>query len=110
MNFICFFLFINLFFEAITQECNPSCVYGICNDGECLCMQGYTGNDCDRKIPKDYSLNYLFVAIIFVSFAAFGSGVGYGIFYLVIGLKSEDEVKEESIEKWEEKRVSSEEE
>ena len=109
MNFIYFFLFLNLFFEAITQECNLSCVYGICNDGECLCMQGYTGSDCNRKIPKD-SLNYLFVVIIFASFAAFGSAVGYGIFYLVIGLKNEDEVKEESIEKWEEKRDSSEEE
>ena len=110
MNFLYFFLFSNLFFEAITKECNPSCVYGICNDGECLCMQGYTGSDCNRKIPKDYSLNYLFVVIIFASFAAFGSAVGYGIFYLVIGLKNEDEVKEESIEKWEEKRDSSEEE
>lgn len=110
MNFIYFFLFINLIFGILSQECNPSCVYGICNDGECLCMQGYTGNDCNKEIPKDNSLSYLFVAIILGSFAAFGNAVGYGLFYVLIGMRGEDEVREESVEKWEEKRLTSEEE
>lgn len=29
-----------------TEECDPACVYGICNEGDCQCKMGYMGINC----------------------------------------------------------------
>lgn len=111
--FFCYFLvFCSLINYLKGQECFPMCVYGICNNGECLCMQGYTGDDCTKEIHIDRSLNNLTLVIFLIISAFFGFFAGYSLFYFCysnICHKEEDdegerEFKEETIEKWEIKK------
>ena len=33
-----------------SEDCDPACVHGVCNDGDCFCKLGYMGNDCSKSI------------------------------------------------------------
>lgn len=114
--FFCYFLvFCCLINNFKGQECFPMCVYGICNNGECLCMQGYTGDDCTKEVPIDHSLSNVTVGIILATTALIGFFTGYSLFYFCYSHichkdeedEGEREFKEETIEKWEIKKKGS---
>jgi hypothetical protein len=33
---------------AASDDCDPVCVHGICSEGECLCEEGYSEQDCSK--------------------------------------------------------------
>lgn len=33
---------------APSDDCDPSCIHGLCNDGECLCEEGFSEEDCGK--------------------------------------------------------------
>jgi hypothetical protein len=33
-----------------SDDCDPACVHGICNEGQCLCEEGYSEQDCNKGI------------------------------------------------------------
>ncbi len=38
--------------EIVKSQCSPSCVWGTCFDGMCICYDGYTGQDCSISADK----------------------------------------------------------
>jgi hypothetical protein len=35
---------------APSDDCDPTCVHGLCSDGECLCEEGFSEEDCSKRI------------------------------------------------------------
>jgi hypothetical protein len=33
-----------------SDDCEPACVHGLCNEGQCLCEEGYSEQDCSKCI------------------------------------------------------------
>jgi len=49
--------------QWVNDECNLSCVNGECRIGFCICMDGWSGNDCSVK-----TINYLYFRIFSILF------------------------------------------
>ncbi len=80
-----------------SNKCDPECINGFCNNGECLCLQGYTGNSCESKVMDIINLRWyekhLTLAFVIVSLIIdfiLGIVAGYLLYLCVKGCKKDN--------------------